>query len=560
MKKRAAGYVRVSSRDSATTGESLTTQRKAIKDFAKTQGWNLTKIYADEGISGSTVNERPGLVQLLKNAGKKNFDILVIHRLSRFGRNARDLLNNYAILVGADVQLLSIKENMDFSNPYGKAMLTMLSAVAELEREIISENTLENRIALTKKNIPASGNLPFGRTYENGKWGIDEKIQKKIKWAASKYAMGESIKSLAKKLQMSQSGLLRNLKTRCGSIWTVSFKDEEYELDVPPLLDDEMIAAVHRRAALNKTTSHGFIKNEYLLSRNILCGHCGYAMFGQTDTHHRENRYYRHPKIGANQCKDFPAFVKADDIEKAVMVHLFRMYGDVNNIKKAIDKALPNKEEIKNDKIEKDNYEKELNVLKDEKGRLIRRVRKGIFMDCDIEREMNDIRARERFLESEIERVNSKTANSPKKEEIEEDADSIKQMIRIAHATDCRLGKMTFEDKRVIVEKAFGGIKDVDGKRLGVYIKTGSNGKLQYEINGGIVKCIDEDLPKSFLELPMPHYALHELLNIETDYAGKDYDPFVQEEVTMPKRKIRKNRNKVKAKQEIHRPGIRLNR
>ncbi len=142
------------------------------------------------------------------------------------------------------------------------------------------------------------------------------------------------------------------------------------------------------------------------------------------------------------------------------------------------------------------------------------------------------------FLESEIERVNSKIANNPGKEELEEDADLIKRMIEQTYDTDCRLGKMTFEDKRVIVEKAFGGIKDVDGKRLGVYIKTGSNGKLQYEINGGIVKCIDEDLSKSFLELPMPHYALHDLLNIETDYVGKDYAPFVQDEVTLPRREI----------------------
>ncbi len=84
-KKRAVGYVRVSSKEQAQSGESLSTQRKAIEDFVKAQGWKLTKIYADEGISGGSVKERKALQQLLKDAEKKKFDVLVIHRLSRFG-------------------------------------------------------------------------------------------------------------------------------------------------------------------------------------------------------------------------------------------------------------------------------------------------------------------------------------------------------------------------------------------------------------------------------------------------------------------------------------------
>ncbi len=102
-KKRAVGYVRVFSKQQASSGESLTTQRKAIKDFVKSQGWKLGKVYADEGISGGSVKERKDLQQLLEDAQNKKFDVLVIHRLSRFGRNARDLLNNYEQLKEAGV-------------------------------------------------------------------------------------------------------------------------------------------------------------------------------------------------------------------------------------------------------------------------------------------------------------------------------------------------------------------------------------------------------------------------------------------------------------------------
>jgi len=535
-KKRAVGYVRVSSKQQAASGESLTTQRKAVKDFVKSQGWKLGNLYADEGISGGSVKGRPGLVSLLEDAQKKKFDVLVIHRLSRFGRNARDLLNNYEQLKEAGVELRSIKEQMDFSSPYGRAMLTMLSAVAELEREIIGENTLENRVALTKKNIPASGRLPYGRTYKNGKWGIDEEVQKKIKWAARQYAIkGQSIEKIAKKISMSESGLLRILKTRCGDTWTVSFKGEEYPMSVPALLDENMIASVHKRAASNKTATHGHIKNKYLLSRKIFCGECGYALTGHTDTQRKENRYYRHPKKGEHQCKDFSGFVIADDIEKAVLVHLFRTYGDVNNMEKAIARAIPNRDEIEDYRTEKENYEKELKSLEVERERLIKCVRKGTLTGRDIEKELTDIQERKDFLNIELDRVNLKVENSPTLEEVKEDAEYIRRMIEARSYVFSRLGEMTFDDKRVIVEKAFGAVK-VDGKRLGVYIKKDSNGEIRYEINGGLLKYIDESCPKPFLKLPMPVHVVQDLLQIDNEY-GEDYDPFVKKEAK-PKRKL----------------------
>ncbi len=129
---RAAGYVRVSSKEQV-EGESLSTQRQSIRDYAKQQGWKLVNIYADEGISGGSVKERRALLQCLFDAQEAKFNVLLVHRLSRFGRNARELLNNHSELKKVGIQLRSIKENIDFGSPYGEAMLVMLAAVAQLE-------------------------------------------------------------------------------------------------------------------------------------------------------------------------------------------------------------------------------------------------------------------------------------------------------------------------------------------------------------------------------------------------------------------------------------------
>jgi site-specific DNA recombinase len=162
---KAAGYVRVSTQDQAKEGESVFTQRRAIADYAKSQGWSLVEIYSDAGISGSSADKRLGLQSMLRDAEQAKFDYLIIHRLSRLGRNARDLLNHVDQLDACKVRLVSLKEQIDLSSPYGRALFTMLSAIAQLEREIIVEQSTENRVGRGKKGTPTAGTLPFARSF-----------------------------------------------------------------------------------------------------------------------------------------------------------------------------------------------------------------------------------------------------------------------------------------------------------------------------------------------------------------------------------------------------------
>lgn len=107
---KAAGYVRVSSKEQV-EGELLSTQRQSIKDFAKGDGWKLTEICADEDISGGSIEKRHTLLQCLHDGADGKFNVLVIHRLSRFGRNAGELLDNHHELEKAGIQLPSILED-----------------------------------------------------------------------------------------------------------------------------------------------------------------------------------------------------------------------------------------------------------------------------------------------------------------------------------------------------------------------------------------------------------------------------------------------------------------
>lgn len=119
-------YVRVSTEDQSTEA-----QRHAIAQLHKVEHW-----FADEATSGATkAVQRPGFAELFKFARKG--DTLIVSAIDRLGRDTIDLLETVEALKTKGVAVVSMREGFDLSSPIGKAMLTMLAAVAELERSNI---------------------------------------------------------------------------------------------------------------------------------------------------------------------------------------------------------------------------------------------------------------------------------------------------------------------------------------------------------------------------------------------------------------------------------------
>ena len=181
---KAAGYIRTSTDAQAKEGESLRTQAHAIEKYAKEKDWDLIEIYEDAGISGAR-SDRPALGQLMDDARQAKFEILLIHRLSRFGRNARDLLNNYHALKDLGIETHFIKENIDSSTPTGRLLFTIMAAIAEMEREIIEDQMAENKLIKWKEKRTFIGKPPFGYRWNKDRKELEmipeeAKIYKKI--------------------------------------------------------------------------------------------------------------------------------------------------------------------------------------------------------------------------------------------------------------------------------------------------------------------------------------------------------------------------------------------
>jgi len=146
--KRIAIYARVSTNDQSTDPQLLDLRR-----YVADRSWESFKEYVDEGVSG-TKDSRPALNQLMDDARKKKFDVVLVWRFDRFARSTRHLINALEEFKNLGIDFVSYQENIDTSSPLGSAIFTIISAVAQLERDIIAERVkagLRRAVANGKK-------------------------------------------------------------------------------------------------------------------------------------------------------------------------------------------------------------------------------------------------------------------------------------------------------------------------------------------------------------------------------------------------------------------------
>ena len=130
---RVAIYARVSTLDQSTDSQLLDLRR-----YVSDRSWQVFKEYCDNGVSGTT-DRRPALDELMNDAKKRKFDVVLVWRFDRFARSTKHLILALEEFKGLGIDFVSYQENIDTSSPLGSAIFTIISAVAQLERDIIAE-------------------------------------------------------------------------------------------------------------------------------------------------------------------------------------------------------------------------------------------------------------------------------------------------------------------------------------------------------------------------------------------------------------------------------------
>ncbi len=157
----ALGYCRVSTDEQAREGVSLEAQQARIREFCLRQGLALADVLIDAGVSAKTL-DRPALQALLARVRAGDVGAVVVTKLDRLSRRTRDLLALVEdVLRPNAVELVSLSEQLDTRTPAGVLMLTMLGAVAQMEREQIGERT-RAALAYKRERGERLGTTPLG--------------------------------------------------------------------------------------------------------------------------------------------------------------------------------------------------------------------------------------------------------------------------------------------------------------------------------------------------------------------------------------------------------------
>lgn len=327
-------YTRVST-SMQVEGYSLDAQKDKLRKYAEYQEMSIVGEYSDEGKSGKSVEGRPQFKQMLSDIenGKDNVDYVLVFKLSRFGRNAADVLSSLQKMQDYGVNLICVEDGIDSSKDAGKLMISVLSAVAEIERENIFVQTMEGRRQKAREGRWNGGFAPYGYQLVNGELIIAEDEAEIIRIIYDKFvnttmgmaAIAAFLNNSGYKKKLRQNNTIEGFSTSfvkgvldnsiyCGKLAFGRRKNEkisgtrnEYHIVKQKdyllsdgiheaIISEEMWNQAHRKrqeTGVLQVKTHSPL-HEHILSGIIKCPVCGSGMYGNVNRKkHPDRGYYK---------------------------------------------------------------------------------------------------------------------------------------------------------------------------------------------------------------------------------------------------------------------------
>lgn len=330
-KLRVAAYARVST-SSDEQLISLDAQKNHYEVLIRShKDWEFAGLYFDEGISGTKMAKRDGLLALLDDCGKGLIDYIIVKSISRFSRNTVDSIETVRRLCDMGIYIFFEKENIDTGKMEGELLLSILSSLAESESHSISENeawSIKRRFLNGTYKISYP---PYGYDYIDGEMVVNEKQSEVVRWIFRQVLSGSSTSQIAKALNAKGiptrrggswtsttiNGMIRNEKYTGDVIFQKSYSDEQFTRHRNNGERDQYFVADHHEAIISHEDydaanaildRNGAEKgiyadsrkyqNRYCFSGKIFCGDCGAVWkrrkisgyFGYACTTHLEDK------------------------------------------------------------------------------------------------------------------------------------------------------------------------------------------------------------------------------------------------------------------------------
>lgn len=463
-------YTRVST-SMQIEGYSLEAQKTRMKAFAMYNDYEIAGEYEDAGKSGKSIEGRTQFNRMMEDikSGKDGVSFVLVFKLSRFGRNAADVLSTLQIMQDYGVNLICVEDGIDSSKEAGKLMISVLSAVAEIERENIRVQTMEGRIQKAREGKWNGGFAPYGYKLVDGKLIINEEEAIAIRTifdqyvntsiganGLSKYLENHGIRKIPRqngKNPLFDAGLIRKILKNPVYNGKIAFgrrtlekvqgtrneyrqvEQDEYLISEgihEAIISDELwqAAQVKLKAQAKKyeRVNTGENTKTHLLTGIVKCPICGAGMFGNKSikykkdgTKYKDFYYYgcKHRQMNRGNKCTFRKQIREELLDEAVAEVIVKV---VSNPKFA--SKMKEKINLKVDTTEIDkeiqSYQKELRNSQSIKFKIIEEIDNLDVDDKHYKRRKKDLDARLNRMYDKIEEIeNALIEVKTKKETIE---------------------------------------------------------------------------------------------------------------------------------------------
>lgn len=315
---RAAIYPRVSTDEQFKEGYSIDSQKENCLNFVKSQGWELFDIYVEEGFSAKNLN-RPAIQRLIQDAKNRKFDVVVFYKLDRLVRSVSDLDNLLKLFDDNNIGIRSVTEPFDTTTAIGRFLITLVAAIAQWERETISERVVINMIKKATLGERNGGKAPFGYDLIDGKLEINEDEARYIRDIFRLYTSGKGIRSIV--LYLNQFGINKDIRTigriienpvYAGKLrWANNSKMDVIisdEMTHPPIIDEDTFERA-QQLRMQRTMEGKKATSPYHFSGVLRCARCGSPLSGYFKKARGSKHYICISKKNKGTC-DLPMFTE----------------------------------------------------------------------------------------------------------------------------------------------------------------------------------------------------------------------------------------------------------
>lgn len=300
MSENAVVYARYSSRGQ--TEQSIEGQLSSAREYADKKGYKIVKEYCDRAKSGRTDN-RAEFQRMLSDCAKKQFSVIIVWKVDRFGRNRYEIAINKARAKKFGVRIEYVAETIA-PGPEGVILESVLEGLAEYYSLQLAQNVSRGKLESAKKHQVIGGFLPYGfRAGPDKSYELNPDQAPVAREIFARYAAGQTISQLliwlnesghrtSRGTPFSKTVLPRMLKDE-RYIGTYTFKDIIHDEDaIPAIVDKATFRKVQVMLKKNKRMpSHAWDYTEYLLTGKLFCGHCGSMMIGMSGINRHGVKY-----------------------------------------------------------------------------------------------------------------------------------------------------------------------------------------------------------------------------------------------------------------------------